>query len=87
MKPASPKKETARIQVGQATAPKMPQATVKLQPTQPLVQAPAPTIKTAATLTSAAETAVDPMVGILSWVVLAASLAAAAFSFLTFSKF
>jgi hypothetical protein len=82
VKPASPKKETARIQVPPTAKPTMPKATVKMQQTQPLAPAPAAAITKApapATVSAAAaeaEPAADPLVGILGWVAAAAALVA-----------
>lgn|GEM_PF-6224177 len=68
----------------------MPQATIKMQQTQPLAQAPAPALRTAGAPMAAAAAATasaeaDPLVGILSWVTLVAALAAAVLSYLAFS--
>jgi hypothetical protein len=90
MKPtAAPKKETARIQVPTGKAAP-PQATIKMQQTQPLAQAPA--IRPAAAHAPAGAPAVavesegaDQMTNILSWVVLAASAVAAAAAWMAFS--
>lgn len=84
---ASPKKETARIQV--APTQKLPaQATVRLtQPNQSLSTAPAQSIRTAAAPAANAETAggSETILTALSWAAVVVSLAAAAFSYLTWS--
>jgi hypothetical protein len=55
VRPASPKKETARINLpsdASKGAPALPKATVKMQQTQPLSKAPAPAISQAMTTMS-----------------------------------
>ena len=89
MKAAAPKKETARISLPPASKP-APQATIKMAQTQPLAAAPVPAVRTTTTTTPAAvvtdsDEAADPLVGILSWVVLIASIAAAAMAYLAYS--
>lgn len=88
MKAASPKKETARIQVTPEPKRAMPQATIRMQQTQPLSQAPSAAVRTitpAATTATAEPAAADPLVNILTWAVLAVSLAAAATAYLAYS--
>lgn len=92
MKAASPKKETARIQVP-PQAKTMPQATLKMQqPKQPLAAAPVPRIQSAPTLAPAGaglqgeeEDEEDPMVAPLSWIALIASLIALVMTYLAFA--
>lgn len=86
LKAAAPKKETARIQVAPDAKRAMPQATIKMQQTQPLAQSPGPLLRPASSATTVETISEsDPLVSILSWVVLAASLAAAAINYLAFS--
>jgi len=82
---ASPKKETARIQV--APTQRLPaQATVRLtQPNQSLSAAPASAIRTAAPAANEAPAGSDTIVTALSWAAVAVSLAAAAVSYMAFS--
>jgi hypothetical protein len=84
---ASPKKETARIQV--APTQKLPaQATVRLvQPTQALSAAPpASAIRSAAAPAATTEAAgSDTILTALSWAAVVVALAAAALSYLAFS--
>jgi hypothetical protein len=85
MKAAAPKKETARISLPPESKP-MPKATIKLQQTQPLAQAPAPTIRTAgATQVAAAGGESDAATGILSWVVFVLSLASCVLGYIAYS--
>src|SRR2546425_477063 len=90
--PSAPKKETARIQVPPAAGPRpgAPQGTVRLQPpTQPLGQPPPARPATLAPATAAVTepAEADPLVGVLSWIVLLAALAAAGLGYYTFSTF
>jgi len=85
---ASPKKETARIQV----APTMklpPQQTVRLaQPTQNLSSAPAPALRAAsapAATVEVASTGNETVVNILSWAAMAFALVAAGLSYWAYS--
>jgi hypothetical protein len=86
MKAAAPKKETARISLPPESKP-MPKATIKLQQTQPLAQAPAPSIRTAPATqvgaTAAGES--DAATGILSWIVFVLSLAACVLGYMAYS--
>jgi hypothetical protein len=88
MKAAAPKKETARIQVAPEARRAMPQATIRMQQTQPLA-APGtvPALRSAPAVAAAtpASTTEDPLIGILSWAALAASLVAAALGYLAFA--
>ena len=88
MKPAAPKKETARIQVAPEAKSMMPKATIRMQQTQPLSAAPAPALKAASLAVSGnaiEDEDDDPVVGVMSWIMLVASIAAAALSYLSFS--
>lgn len=86
MKPAAPKKETARIQIPPEARTVMPKATIKLQQTQPMSAGPMAAPKPATTLAVADEDSEDdPVIGVMSWIVLAAAIAAAALSFLAYS--
>ncbi len=85
MKAAAPKKETARISVAPESKP-MPKATIRMQQTQPLSSAPAPALRSAGGLASTAVVAeADPMVGVMSWIVLVVSLASAVLGYLAYS--
>jgi len=90
--PSVPKKETSRIPIpAPAAAPRapMPKATVKLQQTQPLPQAPvASVVKTTSLSLAPAVNVVneaDPIVLYASIAVCVASLAAAVLGYLAFS--
>jgi hypothetical protein len=80
--PVVPKKETSRLQVPKGPQPKMPQATVKLQQAVQPAAGPAAQITTVSGVEPAEA---DALVGVLSWAVLALSLAAAAMSYLAFA--
>jgi hypothetical protein len=87
---AAPKKETARIQVPPDAKRPMPQSTLKMQQTQPMAATPAPAMRKASLSPAITPIEIDddeedPMIKILSWVVLAVSLAAAAVGYLAFS--
>jgi hypothetical protein len=84
-KPASPKKETARIQI--PPQPKTPayKATVKLEQPKPTSAAPAPAIAVAPAAAVVAAPPVDSSVGVLSVVVAIASVVAVILSFLAFN--
>lgn len=57
-RPASPKKETARISLpGTSTGPALPKATVKMQQTQPLSKAPTPALNQTIAIQQAAAAA------------------------------
>jgi hypothetical protein len=83
-RPISPKKETARIQIPPQPKTPLHKATVKLEQPKPASVAPAASIAVAQ---APAEPVVveDSTVGILSWVVVVASLAAVVISYLAFS--
>lgn len=98
-KPASPKKETARITLPpEGGKPGMPKATIKMQQTQPLIRqpgatvtqsgvsaAPATTVTPVAATMVAGESAPDTMATILSIAALLVALAALALVFLAYS--
>jgi hypothetical protein len=93
-KAAAPKKETARITLppeGGAAKPALPKATVKMQQTQPLRQAPAASITPAAITTAAAggpavgTGASDGAVNIMSIAALIVSLISLALVYFAFS--
>lgn len=84
-----PKKETARIQIGSQQKPILPKATVKMQQTQPLAAAPAPSVAKATesvTPASGSEAkASSAAITILSAAALAASAVAAVLAYLAYS--
>ena len=97
MKPAAPKKETARITLpveGGMPKPPMPKATVKMQQTQPLVSRPAPTLTQSSAMMPApvsssspamqADAAPDGTVNILAWVAVVCSLVSCGMAFWAF---
>lgn len=87
---ASPKKETARIQIAPDPKPPIPKATVRMQQTQPLATAPSPSVRTAPAAAVVAtvddEEEEDSMTKILSIVVAAAAFISVIVSYLAFAK-
>jgi hypothetical protein len=101
VKPAAPKKETARITLpanegSGAKAPGMPKATVRMQQTQPLVSKPAPVL-TQSSVTAAptllppapamqVEAAPDGVVNVLAIIALVISLVALGMAYLAYNQ-
>jgi hypothetical protein len=89
VKPAAPKKETAKIQLPPSPKPPMPKATIKLQATQPLQTAPAAKLTTApvttTTLSEDDQLANDPAMKALSIATLVLALVAVVISYLAYS--
>lgn len=87
MKAATPKKETSRISIP-AASKAMPQATVKLQQSQPVAQAPAAAIRSSSTraVMLQEESETDSTFTILSIVAVVAALASVATNFLAFNS-
>jgi len=83
----SPKKETAKIQLPPGPKPPMPKATIKMQQTQPMASMPAAALNTAALKTTnmVVDEEDEPMVKILSIVVLLVSLASCTMSYLAYA--
>lgn len=84
---ASPKKETARIQVAPDPHPPVPKATVRMQQTQPLTAAPAPVVRSAPAIAvvETSEEEEDSMTKILSAVVAVAAVISVIVSYLTYA--
>lgn len=85
---ASPKKETARIQVAPEPKPPIPKATVRMQPTQPLATAPAPSVRTSTApvaMTAVDDEEEDSMTKMMSIVVAVAALISVVISYLAFA--
>jgi len=81
--PISPKKETARIQIPPQPKTPLHKATVKLEQPKPASVAPAASIAVASTSTQPAD-GKDSGLTLLSWILAAISLVAAAISFAVF---